>query len=356
MKATRWALIGASDIAATRMIPAIRARGDVVVAVQSSTTAWANSFAQKFDIRNAVTSVSEICDRDDVDAVYISSANAKHHAQAVAAAKSGTHVLCEKPLALSVSNAVEMVRVARESGVILAVNHHLPGADTHRAMQRLVRDGAVGRPLAVRVSHAVLLPERLRSWRVDDAEGGGVVMDITTHDASVLDALLGAHPVEVSGLAVQQADWAGSGSSDISVPDSVMATLRYESGVLAQIHDAFTVPYSPTRLEVLGDEATLTALDVMTQDPIGSVWLQSGKEHREIDVGERSDLYSIILNSFVEAVDGTGEPSVSGEAGIRSLAVALAVQSSVSSGQSVAVHSGVRESHNGRGENRPQSK
>ncbi len=334
----RWGLIGASDIAATRVLPKIRERGDTVNAIQSGTLERGRSFANTAGIEHVVTDVGDLVERDDIDAVYISSANHHHHRQAIAAAEAGKHVLCEKPIALSIADAERMLRVADDNDVVLAVNHHLPGADTHTEIRRLVRAGAIGRLLAVRLAHAVMLPERLRGWRVNAPEGGGVVMDITCHDASVLDPLLAEHPHAAAGLAVRQGSWAQEAAqTDVLVPDAVMATLSYKSGVLVQLHDAFTISYGETRLEVFGEEGTITGLGVMTQDPSGSVWLQSEAGTREIDIPDRADLYMVGLDSFAAAIDGTGEPSVTGEAGVRALSVALAVHTSLASGETVTL-------------------
>ncbi|MFX5245081.1 Gfo/Idh/MocA family oxidoreductase, partial [Acinetobacter baumannii] len=79
--------------------------------------------------------------------VYVSADNELRHAQVLAAAAAGKHVLCEKPLALTVQQALDMVRACRAAGVVLGTNHHLRNAATHRRMRELVRDGAVGQPL-----------------------------------------------------------------------------------------------------------------------------------------------------------------------------------------------------------------
>lgn len=338
MPPMRWGLIGASDIASTRMVPALRARGLDVVAVQSSTAAWASGFASNCGIPHATSSVNELCGRGDIDAVYISSTNEKHFDQAMTAIDAGKHVLCEKPIALSVEHATTMVRAAKDRGVVLAVNHHLPGAATHRAMRHLLQTGAIGRPLAVRISHAVLLPERLRGWRLADRTGGGVILDIVCHDAAALDALLGRHALQASALAVRQGPEIDSAVPDQSLPpDAVMATIHYEGDVLVQTHAAFTVDHTPTRLEILGTAGSIVAHDVMTQNPMGTVVLRTGNEVSEVDVGERRDLYDVVIEAFVEAVAGSGQPTVDGAAGARALAVALAVRQSVETGNAIEV-------------------
>ncbi len=330
-RALRWGLVGASDIAATRVVPAIRAVGDEVVGVMSGSADHGQRYAARHAVPFATTELEALLDRGDVDAVYISSTNDKHHAQTMAAIDAGKHVLCEKPMALSVPEAVEMVRAAERAGLVLAVNHHLPGAGTHRAVQHLVRDGAIGTPLAVRVAHAVLLPERLRGWRLADAPGSGVILDITCHDASVVDAVLGLPAVSVTAVAAAQGRWRAGG------PDAAMTTIRYTEHVLAQTHDAFTVGFAPTRLEVLGTDGTVTATGVMTQDPIGDVRLRDAAGEREVPVEDRRDLYEIVLGAFRAATAGEGRPTVDGTAGARALAVALAAQEASETGRAVPV-------------------
>ena len=195
--------------------------------------------AASFADRNGIPasgSVDEILARDDIDAVYISSTNEHHRAQTELAAAAGKHVLCEKPLALSVDDGRAMIAACERAGVTLATNHHLPGSGIHRTIRHLVADGAVGRVLGVRVFHAVMLPARLQGWRLESRAGGGVTMDITCHDASVLNPLLGALPSDVVALAATQGPWGAA------TEDAVMSTLRYADGTLVQTHDAFTTP------------------------------------------------------------------------------------------------------------------
>src|SRR5438874_8140327 len=168
-----WGLIGASDIAATRMIPAIAAQPDSrVVAILSSQRERAHQYAERNGIPRAYDSLEMLLADPAVDVVYISTTNDRHKEQTVAAAGAGKHVLCEKPLALSLDDAQAMVEACRAAGVVLGTNHHLRNAVTHRTLRRLVAEGAIGAPLAVRVFHAVYLPERLQGWRVTAPAAG----------------------------------------------------------------------------------------------------------------------------------------------------------------------------------------
>lgn len=330
MTEIRWGLIGASDIAATRVIPALRASGGTVAHVCSGSAEHARRYAAANDIPRHGTDLEALLD-SDVTAVYISSRNDVHAQQALAAARAGKHILLEKPMATTWADAEAVVAACESEGVLLAVNHHLPAAGTHRTISRLVREGAIGRPLSVSIRHAVMLPERLRGWRLSAEPGAGVILDITVHDAAVLNALLPSTAEEVAAVAVRQGPWAAQAE------DAAMVTIRYGHDVLAQTHDAFTSAFTTTRLEVSGELGSITADGVMTQEPTGQVYLRDANGIRELEVTDRRDLYAIAIGEFVSALGGEGAPAVSGREGLAAYAVAQAALDSARSGSHVRV-------------------
>src|SRR6058998_581163 len=216
-----WGLVGASTIAREWMIEAMRAQpGNEVVAVMSSDAMRGAAYAAEHGIAKSYTSIGDLLADRAVDAVYISTTNELHAAQAISAATAGKHVLCKKPLAMTLRDAQAIVQACRQAGVVLATNHHLRNAASHQAIRQLVRDGAIGTPLFARVFHAVRLPEHLRGWRIHRPDaGGGVVHDITVHDADTLRFILDAEPIEA--VAMTQ----GNGPAE----DSVMAVLRFDN-------------------------------------------------------------------------------------------------------------------------------
>jgi 1,5-anhydro-D-fructose reductase (1,5-anhydro-D-mannitol-forming) len=309
----------------------MRRLGHVVAAVGDPAPEWAATYAERHGISSSGT-VEEVAARDDVDAVYVSSRNEFHRDHTLLAAAAGKHVLCEKPLALSVEDGRQMLEACEAAGVILGTNHHLPGAGTHRTVRELVAGGAVGRVLAVRVFHAVMLPERLQGWRLGSRAGGGVALDVTCHDASVINPLLGTLPVDLVALATHQGPW------QAAAEDALMSTLRYATGTLVQMHDAFTVQYAPTGLHVIGSDGAIFATAVMTQDPIGTVVLRDAAGEREIEVSDRRDLYDISVGGFAAAVRGESDrPVVTGLDGLHATQLALAVRQAAESGERVVL-------------------
>jgi 1,5-anhydro-D-fructose reductase (1,5-anhydro-D-mannitol-forming) len=326
----KWGLIGASTIARQFMIGAIRASDGEVAAVMSSSAERAASYARENGIPAAFSTLDAIL-AADIDAVYISTTNELHLEQALAAAKAGKHVLCEKPLALNSADARKIVAACKKAGVVMGTNHHLRNAGAHRAMRDAIQAGRIGRPIAARVFHSVYLPEHLQGWRITRPEaGGGVVLDITVHDADTLRFVLSDDPLEVSAFTQ------GAGMASGGLEDGAMCIWRFKSGLIAQSHEGFTTKFAGTGFEVHGSEGSLIAKDVMTQKPIGSVILRTEKGEEELTF-DRGDLYTRSLGLFHKAIRGEGAPSATGEDGVWSLAAAEAALQSAKSGRAVAI-------------------
>ena len=332
----RFGLIGASFVAASRMVPAFAAQ-DVAVTGLYDSDESRFQYWQDNGLELITTDLDDLL-ASDIDAVYISSRNDQHADHAIAATQAGKHVIVEKPMALTLADATAIVEAADAAGVQLAVNHHLPGSPLHATARRLVSEGRIGTLLSARINHAVLLPNNLREWRLAPVPGGGVVYDITVHDASVLNPLFGTDPIRVSALGVHQAAWNSHGTYD-----SVMTTIEYAPGAagvpgLAQTHDAFCVPAPGTSMEIHGSDGAIVIGDAMTQDTAGTVTLHTEAGVETIGVDCSEDLYSINVGAFVAAVEGHGRPTATGVDGLKALRVALAAEQSLSTGSAITPH------------------
>lgn len=327
----RWGLIGASTIAAEHMIGAIRASGGEIATVLSSNADRAASYAAEHKISMGVTDLNAAM--DGVDAVYISTTNEKHLPQAMAAINAGKHVLCEKPLAMNVADAVSMVSAAKQANVTFGTNHHLRNAGSHLAIRDAIQNGRIGTVLSVRVFHAVHLPPHLQGWRIDNpAAGGGVIPDITVHDADTVRFHLGEDPIDV--VAMKTASVMGQG-----VEDSAMSVWSMPSGAMVHTHESFTHAYAGSGIEVHGTEGSIIARGVMTQKPVGDVILRFESGEQVVEYATHG-LYDRAVDLFAKACKGEGRPAADGVDGVKSLAVATAVFTAAETGQRTAVDYG----------------
>lgn len=330
----RWALIGASTIAAQYMIGAIRAQnGGEILRVVSGSAARGANYAREHGIPKSGTDLDEALADPAVEAVYISTTNEKHLSQAMAAIAAGKHVLCEKPLAMTLADAAVMVVAAEKAGVVFATNHHLRCSGSHRTVRDLITGGRIGKVLSLRIFHAVHLPENLQGWRINSAEaGGGVIPDITVHDADVTRFLLGEDPQTV----VAQMTASGMGQG---VEDSAMSVWSMPSGAMVMSHESFTHPFAGSGFEVHGTEGSIFARGVMTQKPVGEIELVT-KAGRENVPYPAHDLYVQGVSEFVAATQGKGKPAATGWDGVKSLAVAFAVREAAATGNRLTVNYG----------------
>lgn len=326
----RWGLVGATFIARDWMIPALRKTGGTVTSVLSSSPDRAKEFASASGIPVGTTELDELLS-SGVDAVYISTTNELHVPQALAAIRAGKHILCEKPLATSLEGAKSMVKEAADRDLVFATNHHLRNSGTHRAMRVAIAEGKIGKPLFAKVAHARYLPEFLQGWRLTNPEkGAGVILDITTHDVDSLRFLLAENPKSV--LCMTQTGTLAHGN----IEDGAMSLIEFESGLIAQTHDAFTTKFASTSLEIHGTEGSLIATDCMTQEPIGEVTLRTSRGEERLTI-DRDNLYERGLRAFADAVAGRGRTAADGSDGVWSLATAIAAVESGRTGARVQV-------------------
>ncbi|MDE1463479.1 Gfo/Idh/MocA family protein [Spartinivicinus poritis] len=330
-KTVGWGFIGTSNIAKQWMAAAVRHQpGHEVVAIMSHSLSRAQMYAQDLKIANAYDSFTALLADPAVEVVYISNTNEQHKPAVLAAAKAGKHVFCEKPLALNLADAAEMVSACKQAGVVMATNHHLRNAATHQAIRAEIAAGTVGQVIGVRIFHAIHLPQPLQTWRVNDPKaGGGVVLDVAVHDADVIRYLLAEDPVDVMA-------YAQTGGMASAVEDGAMTILQMPSGALVQTHESFMVPYAGTGLEVHGTKGSIVARDILTQRPAGTVEVITETGRRQLDI-QHHNLYHYSLAQFAQAIAGNGQPAVTGEDGLKSLAIALAMLQSAEQGQRVTI-------------------
>jgi 1,5-anhydro-D-fructose reductase (1,5-anhydro-D-mannitol-forming) len=331
-KTIGWGLIGASTIAREWMVDAIRSNADSKIeAVFSGDISRATSFAAEKGIPNAYGSLTELLEIPKIDAVYISSTNEQHLHQALAAARAKKHVLCEKPLALEPDEAEQMVETCKKAGVVLGTNHHLRNMESHRAIKRLIDEGAIGKVTSIRVFHAGLLPEELKTWRLfKKSAGAGAIFDLAVHDADLLRYYLGRNPIRITAIATTS----GDGPKDIE--DSVMSIWEFSDNVLVQCHDSFVVGTAPRGVEVHGAKGSILGVEIMSQAPGGAVTVRTSAGEAEIPL-EHKITYHRGVADFVAAVQGIGRPSATGEDGVWSLKLAKAVARSVATGEAVTI-------------------
>jgi predicted dehydrogenase len=254
--------------------------------------------------------------RDDINAVIICAPNAEHHAMTVAAAEAGKHVLCEKPLATTRADALAMIAVCREHGVILQTAFPMRFSAPCVALRQMVSEGAIGTPVAAMTTNPGRLPAP--AWFTDPKlSGGGAVMDHTVH---VADLLRWTFAQEITSVyaEIDTRIHPGLASDDIG-----MLMLELQGGLFASLDPSWARPKTwPTwgglTIDVIGEQGVLS-MNAFSQNL-----------HYFDDRGGRSALIPWseggdpgMIRAFFDAVRDSTPPLVTGEDGLHALEVAL---------------------------------
>ncbi len=278
-----------------------RGAGQVdVVAVGSRDGAKAQTYAGEHGIAKAHGSYEALLEDTDVDAVYISLPNGMHHEWTMRALAAGKHVLCEKPYTRHPAEAVEAFDAAEAAGLVLMeafMYRHHPQTAT---IERLVRDGAVGRVLAVKAVFSFPLAD-LTNVRALPELDGGALMDVGCYCVSG-SRLVAGDPVSV--LAEQVVGETG-------VDMALYGTLRFPDDAVAQIEASVLAPERQS-LEVVGDGGVLRAFAPWRVDWGGDLVLERDGVSDVVAVDE-ADSYTLQLENFADAIEGR-EPALLGRA------------------------------------------
>jgi len=181
---------------------AARAARSRLVGIASSSHGRAARAAEKLGIERAFSSVTELIGRPDVDVVHICTPNATHTEIALAALAAGKHVVCEKPLATSVHDAVALAEAARTAGTTATVPFVYRFHPMVREARARFRDGRAGRLLSVQGSYLQdwLLDQGDDNWRVSDTLGGPsrAFADIGSHLVDLIEFVTGDRIMRLS--------------------------------------------------------------------------------------------------------------------------------------------------------------
>lgn len=310
----RWGLIGIGRHADRFVAPAIRhsASGELV-AVYSRDPERGKAFAERHTCPTAYDSLDAFLSDPRVDAVYVSSPNHVHKDQVIRAAQAGRHVLCEKPLALTVEDCRSMINACESAGVRLGVGFHLRHNPAHVAAKELVSEGALGEILFAQVQYmhvtrGVAAPGAA-AWRRDPRiAGGGSFMGTGVHAVDLLRFVLGREIIHVS--AVADRGWYDSGLERI-----IQVSVLMDRHLVASVSSG-TMRYPMNDLVLYSSSVMLRCQGTIGNYGGGRLELVSdqGTDAKGFD---RCDVYEREVDAFARSVSEGSEPNASGEDGLR---------------------------------------
>jgi predicted dehydrogenase len=304
----RWAILGTGKIARV-LADAIGHTDDgALVAVGSRTAERAEAFAAELGVPGHGTYEDVIAD-PDVDVVYVASHHPAHRALAVAASQAGRHVLCEKPMAVTGSDAAVIVDAARRNDVFLLEAFAYRAHPQTQRLVELLREGRIGEVRMIDATFGYDAGPTPKNYLFDHELAGGGILDVGCYTTSmshlIVAAATGASVVEPGDV---------SGSADIGpsgVDLSAAATLAFEGGILARLACSIRANLAST-VSIAGSEGRITVPSPWLPGRIGTeatiVVERWGAETESIDIPLDADLYTLEVEA-VHAAISAGERS-----------------------------------------------
>jgi predicted dehydrogenase len=270
----------------------------------------------------------EVLSDDKVDAVAVATPVHTHYELAKAALNAGKHVLVEKPLTDSVETAKELVRLAKEKGLILMVDHIFVYSSPIRKMKEILDSGELGDLFFV---DSIRINLGLFQHDVN------VVWDLAPHDLSIVDYLIGRLPKSISAF--------GSTHAGGGIEDVAYLNLDFGNGLIANFHVNWLSPVKIRHMLIGASKKSILYNDLDASEPVkvydrgisvnGDPEAQQGLMigYRSGDVLSphfaRREPLQLMVEHFAECVKCGQKPLTSGEEGLRVVRILDAAQRSI---------------------------
>ncbi len=326
----KWGIIGCGGVAEHKGGPALyKAEDSELVAVMRRDQQLAAEFAERHGAQRHYSTVEQILADDQVNAVYVATPPHVHAEQTIAAAQAGKHVLCEKPMAMSVAECRDMIAACEGNGVQLMIAYYRRFWPVAQKMKQLIADGAVGEPTMAR-AHCTSLwhppTDGSVPWRIrPEIAGGGFLWDIGAHRLDLLLQMMG--DVESAAALVDAIHF------DIEVDDSSSLVMQFASGAQGVGMFYWTVGANVDELEVAGPGGRLIATNVDT----GDITLTQGGKAEQFHLPWPNPTHLLLVEHYVQCLI-SGEPNaLPGEEGMKTTAIIEAAGQSAKTGSFVAL-------------------
>lgn len=304
-------------------------RNAKLVAVADANAARARSVAEDLEIEHHFDTVEAMVERSDIDAVVICSPPRYHTAVIKAAAARGKHILCEKPLALSVEECDGALDAVAKAGVFFQVAHMRRYDPAYAAAQQRIEAGEIGDPVMFKSIGRDASPGPVLKPPAD----GTLILESAVHEFDLARWMMRDEVAEVHTYTASKSvpELAKLGAYDSSV-----VNLRYVHGAIGNVENFMNAQYGyDIRTEVLGTKGTVQ-IGSMSQTPLLTL-LPEGSSHDMVRhwLVRFADAYRLELTDFVESVQKERPPRVTGEDGRRAVALSVAAERSWQENRSI---------------------
>lgn len=339
-------IIGCGKITQVRHLPEYAANQHVKIAgLYDLNIERTRKLAEQYGAK-AYMSYEEMLEDKSIDAVSVCVANHVHAEITIAALKAGKHVLCEKPMAMSLEECEAMVAAAKEAGKFLMIGHNQRLAKAHARARQLIEEGAIGDIITFKTNFAHSGPE---TWSIDPGKDVwffdkkkavmGAMADLGIHKTDLIQFLTGQKVVATTAY-VGTLDKKDANGNLIGVDDNAICIYRMSGGAVGTMSASWTS---------YGEEDNSTTLygtkGVMKiySTPEHSIILERKDGERiyyDIDKIQTNDnqTSSGVIDLFVNSLVTNTPPEISGEEALSAMKAVFASLESSETGKTVEIH------------------
>ncbi len=324
-KVLNWGLLSTARINRALIPPLRVSKRNHLLAVASRTQGNADKYAREQKIPRAYGTYEALLADPEIDVVYNPLPNHLHAEWTVKAVEAGKHVLCEKPLALSVEEVDAIQAAARKHGRVVAEAFMYRHHPQTLKVQELVKSGSLGTLKLIRGSFSFVL-SRAGDVRLDPAMGGGSIWDVGCYPISYARTVVEAAPLEVFG-------WQVAGPTGLD--ETLVGQMRFDHDVYAQFDSSFAIPFHAF-MEIVGSEGTLNIPTPFKPDTDEKIYLTRGDNTETIKI-KGQELYLGEVEDMADAILLGREPRISLDDSRANVAVICALLESAHSGKPVSL-------------------
>ncbi len=334
-----FAIVGLGQIAIDQVLPAFaQSKYARPVALVSGHRPKAEKIAAQYGIPPAAifdyASFERLAEIPEVQVIYIALPNSLHAEYTIRAAKIGKHVLCEKPMAVTVAEGEQMAEACEKAGVKLMIAYRSQYEPMDRALEKLIREGVIGKPLHFVASNTQDMGDP-GQWRLkQDLAGGGPLVDVGIYCLNAARFLSGEEPYEVTG----QTSRLPEDPRFHEVESSAQFMLQFPSGLSA----ACNCSYDSHRSQFFRLEGSAGWAEMSPAFAYKGLKLRYGRTVDGTDVVtdvniEAKDQFALELDHMAECVVEGRTPLTPGAEGIQDLRIITAIYDAARSGQTIPI-------------------
>ncbi len=298
-KILNWGFLSTARISRALIPPLQVSKRNELLAVASRSRETADAYAKEQRIERAYGTYEALLADPDVDVIYNPLPNHLHAEWTIKAVEAGKHVLCEKPLALSVDEVDAIHAAARAHGRVVAEAFMYRHHPQTLKVQEIVKSGSLGVLKLIRGSFSFVL-SRENDVRLNPAWGGGSIWDVGCYPISYARSVVGEEPVEVFG-------WQVEGPTGID--ETFIGQMRFASGVHAQFDSSFVIPLHAF-MEIVGSEGALSIPRPFKPGVNEKIYLTRDEKTETITI-KGQELYLGEVEDMADAILLGREPRIS---------------------------------------------